>query len=327
MADKFKCPVAVFFFPNPPDLPPVEQSFRTLPGEDFTRIPPPIKAIIRKGQALQLNLAELNDGTNPARRLITREIQFSTRGSIDRMTADVRSFLGVTLDRQCSWGDRDEALEQWRVALADAGVFVFKEAFRTDGYFGFCLYDLEFPIIYVNNSATKSRQIFTLFHELAHLLFRTSGIDISNQEYLSRLAPDPERIEIICNVFAGRFLVPDADFDKAMRGHRATRGTAETLADRFKVSREVIYRKMLDRGLIDEIEYADAASAWAQQRKSESSGGNYYYTQIAYLGDRYINLALSRFHQGRFDERRLAEYLNIKPRNLTAFEHAYETTR
>jgi transcriptional regulator with XRE-family HTH domain len=39
MAEKFKCPVAVFFFPEPPDVPPVEGSFRTLTAEDFAEIP------------------------------------------------------------------------------------------------------------------------------------------------------------------------------------------------------------------------------------------------------------------------------------------------
>ena len=50
-----------------------------------------------------------------------------------------------------------------------------QEVFQAEGLFGFCLQDDEFPIIYLNNSAAKSRQIFSLFHELAHLLLRTSG--------------------------------------------------------------------------------------------------------------------------------------------------------
>jgi Zn-dependent peptidase ImmA (M78 family)/transcriptional regulator with XRE-family HTH domain len=327
MAERFKCPVAVFFFPSPPEVASIEQSFRTLPDEEFVRIPRVIRALLRKGQAMQINLSELGDGKNPASRIITNEVRFSTSQSIDRMTSEVRQFLGITLHQQFAWATLDDALENWRTALTNAGVFVFKEAFRTPGYFGFCLYDAEFPIIYVNNSATKSRQIFTLFHELAHLLFRTSGIDVSDQDYITRLARDAGRIEIVCNAFAANFLVPDADFDREIRQRPATRDTAHQLADRYKVSREVVYRKMLDRGLIDAAEYSAASNVWARQQRSESSGGNYYFTQIAYLGEQYINLALSGFRQGRYDDSRLADYLNIKPRNLPAFEHAYETTR
>ena len=39
MAERFKIPVAVFFFPKPPKVPPIEKSFRTLTAEDFAAIP------------------------------------------------------------------------------------------------------------------------------------------------------------------------------------------------------------------------------------------------------------------------------------------------
>jgi hypothetical protein len=43
MAERFKTPVAVFFFPSPPVLPSIEQSFRTLSAEDFAAIPRTIR--------------------------------------------------------------------------------------------------------------------------------------------------------------------------------------------------------------------------------------------------------------------------------------------
>ncbi len=76
-----------------------------------------------------------------------------------------------------AWRNIDEALKEWRQAIYRVGIFVFKDAFREERFSGFSLYDDVFPIIYVNNSAAKPRQIFTLFHELGHLLFHTSGID------------------------------------------------------------------------------------------------------------------------------------------------------
>jgi Zn-dependent peptidase ImmA (M78 family) len=89
------------------------------------------------------------------------------------------------------------------------------------------------------------------------------------------------------------------------------------------VSREVIYRKLLNRELISEKEYEDAAASWAKQATPKERGGNYYYNQIAYLGARYIDLALTRYNQHRFDSTQLAAYLNIKPKNVEAFEFVY----
>ena len=53
--------------------------------------------------------------------------------------------LGVSLDEQRSWGDPATAFKEWRNALYDAGVFVFKDAFREADYCGFSLYDTELP--------------------------------------------------------------------------------------------------------------------------------------------------------------------------------------
>jgi Zn-dependent peptidase ImmA (M78 family) len=321
MAEKFKCPVAVFFFPKPPDVPAVEKSFRTLTAEDFAAIPRTVRSFLRKGQAMQINLAELNDGKNQAPRLITRGLQFSTSTSLEGIAAEVRSYLGVSLEEQASWKSVEQALEAWREAFAQVGVFVFKDAFHAKDYFGFCLYDDEFPIVYVNNSCAKTRQIFTLFHELGHLLFQTSGIDIIDDEYIQHLAPNEQKIEAICNGLAAKVLVPDDVFDKMLYGRAADRDTATKLATYFSVSREVIYRKMLDRGLIEVGEYGDAAKLWESQIKPQQAGsGNYYNSHFTYLGPRYIDLAFTRYYQRRFDEIQLAEYLNIKPKNLPKFE-------
>ena len=106
-----------------------------------------------------------------------------------------------------------------------------------------------------------------------------------------------------------------------LKGYQIDRDAAAQLATYFSVSREVIYRKFLDRGLIDAGEYAAAAREWASQMKPKESGsGNYYNSHHAYLGRRYIDLAFTRYYQQRFDEGQLAEYLNIKPKNLPVFE-------
>lgn len=321
MAEKFKCPVAVFFFPDPPDLPDVEKSFRTVSHREFEAMPRSVRGFLRRGQAMQANLAELNDGRNPSARLIARDLKFDTSTSLRDIAEAVRAYLGVSLEQQTAWKSADQAMEAWRKAFADVGVFVFKDAFHAEGYFGFCLYDDEFPIIYVNNSSAKTRQVFTLFHELGHLLFHTSGIDVLNDHYVQGLKDDDQRIEIICNGLANRILVPDDAFDRLIAGCRHDRELASRLAAYFCVSREVIYRKLLDRELIRSDEYDDAVKAWNMSvKKPDAGAGNYYNTQFAYLGPQYIDLAFRRYYQQRFDDVQLAEYLNIKPKNLPAFE-------
>jgi hypothetical protein len=141
-----------------------------------------------------MGLEELHGGRNPAERLITRDLAFRPTDRIEEIAAEVRTYLGVTMEQQFSWGNAETALEEWRKVLLGVGVYVFKDQFREPDYSGFCLYDDEFPIIYVNNTTAKTRQIFTLFHELAHLLFHTSGVDRTGDGFVDELAGDDRRI-------------------------------------------------------------------------------------------------------------------------------------
>jgi Zn-dependent peptidase ImmA (M78 family) len=320
LAGAFKVPVAVFFFPTPPDVPDISKTFRTLPDTELKQLPSKIQLLLRKAKAMQLNLGELNGGRNPANRLITRDLSFDAQTSLEEMARAVREYLNISLEQQQHWKDDDTGLKEWRQALISAGVYVFKDAFRTNEYSGFCLYDETFPIIYVNNSSAKTRQIFTLFHELAHLLLHTSGIDTLHNEYIPRLADDAQRMEILCNRFAAEFLVPESAFAEAFKGKKPTEATAQEFAGRFHVSREFIFRRFLDRGLIDEQTYQEAAARWAEQKQSEGPGGDYYWTKLSYLGREYVGLALREYHQNHIDEIQLAEYLDTKPRNLPGIE-------
>jgi Zn-dependent peptidase ImmA (M78 family) len=322
MADEFRIPIAVFFFPERPNVPRIEETFRTLPDTEFARLPRRVQYLLRKAKAFQLGLHELTQGRNPAERLITRDVEFTARISADTMAARVRDYLGISLDQQTAWREADEALKEWRQALYRVGIFVFKDAFREESFSGFSLYDDVFPIIYVNNSAAKTRQIFTLFHELGHLLFHTSGIDPLDDGYVERLPDRPRHIEVLCNRFAAQFLVPEKAFEAVFAGRRPTEQTAEMLAGRFHVSREFIFRKFLDRDLITREDYGRAARRWAAQ-KQEGSGGNPYWSKLAYLGRDYVALAFNQYHQNRIDETQLGEYLDMKPKNVGTLEEYF----
>lgn len=328
LADTLKVPIAVFFFPEPPDVPEINETFRTLPEAEIGRLPSRIRLLMRKAKAMQLNLAELTQNRNPADRLITRDLSFPADVNLQAMATAVREYIGVSVADQRAWRDDDAALKEWRAALLRVGIFVFKDAFRTEDFSGFCLYDDEFPVIYVNNSSTKTRQIFTYFHELAHLIFHTSGIDRIRDSYIQRLALDAQQVEVLCNRFAASFLLPEEEFREAMAGREADEATAELLAAQFHVSREVVFRRLMDQGRVSENEYLQAVERWNGQRQGgggdEGSGGNHYWTKLAYLGRDYVAIALREFHRARIDENQLADYLDTKPKNIGTLEAYFE---
>ena len=317
----YKRPLAVFFLPAPPAEPEPEREFRTLPEYDLESLTADTRYQIRFAHSLQLSLRELLEGRNPAERVIFRDIQLTLQSNIPRTAEAVRRYLGIMLQQQERWRNSETALKAWRNAVEEVGVFVFKHAFKERQISGFCLIDAEFPIIYLNNSTTKTRQIFSLFHELAHLLFRINGISKFNPSYIRDLHPPERRIEQFCNSFAAELLLPSADFDQQLRDIRINEVSVERLANRYCVSREAVMRRLLDKGLVSQELYEEKAAEWAAQAEQKNTeGGNYYATQAAYLGEHYLKLVLGKHYQGRISLDQVADYLGVKPKNVAALE-------
>jgi Zn-dependent peptidase ImmA (M78 family) len=224
------------------------------------------------------------------------------------------------------WEDVTQALKHWRETFENNGIFVFKDAFNYDMISGFCLYSREFPIIYLNNSMPKTRQIFTLFHELAHLIFGIGGIDTLDDSFIGSLSPNDKQIEIFCNEFAGKFLVPDDHFDSQIYGCKINDEVISSLAERYSVNREVILRKLLDRNIIDRRLYQEKAKEWieiAKESKRGGGGGNYYKTKISYLGNQYLNRVLEKYYTKKIDVHQVSDYLDIKINKIPTLEAYY----
>ena len=325
----YKRPIAVFFFPEPPKEDSPAKSFRTLPESEIDKLTPNIIHLLRQARVMQINLTELCDGKNPMPQKIFEGIAVRSNTRLTHLAQIVRTYLGIELEKQQQWAGSTVAFDSWRDAIESKGIFVFKEAFREafkkEGLSGFCLYDSEFPIIYINNSMPRTRQIFTLFHELAHLLFKTGGIAKSNDDYLNYLSGTNLRIEILCNKFTADFLVPNSDFDRRIIDMRIDEHSISTLASKYAVSPEVILRKLLERGKIAQEDYEEKAAEGREEwekRKSRSGGGNYYFTQVAYLGRNYINLAFDKYYRNQISINQLADFLNVKESSVSGVESA-----
>lgn len=322
----YKRPLATFFLPEPPQEPDLKKSFRTLPDSEVEALSADTRFALRYARSMQLALAELTNGVNPSERKIFRDITLGRRSNINQVAAQVRQYLGVSLSDQTNWRSAEDALKIWREHIEQVGVFVFKRSFKQKDVSGFCLLDSEFPIIYLNNSTAKTRQIFTLFHELAHILIQVNGITKLDDRYINSLPKDKKDIEVTCNSFAAEFLVPSEDFDRRIRKVKVDDASVSSLADLYKVSREVIVRKFLDRGLVDRKYYEAKAAQWVKEYlegKPESEGGNYYRTQATYLGNKYLGLVFGQYYQGRLSIERTAEYLGVKTTSVAGLEHVF----
>ena len=317
----YKRPLAVFFLPGPPAEPSVKKEFRSLPEFELDQLAADTRYQIRIAHAYQISLRELNEGVNPAARKIFRDVRLSDTANVDKSADSIRSYLGITLKAQSAWKTNDDALKFWRNAVEEAGIFVFKHSFKQKSISGFCLVDDEFPVIYLNNSTAKTRQIFSLFHELAHLLLSVNAISKFDRAYVEQLPPKEKRIEQFCNALAAEFLIPSDDFSAQLRlVGQINDQTIAVLALRYHVSREAVLRRMLDRGLVEPAYYEAKAKQWAEEYEGSSEGGDYYATQSIYLGDRYLRLVFGKHYQGRLSLEQVADYLGVRTKSVAGLE-------
>jgi len=210
---------------------------------------------------------------------------------------------------------------------------VVKEPFGTTTYSGFCLLDNEFPVICVNNTMGYQRQIFTLFHELYHLISKQNGVDLTDDSsVVPRLSGEMQKLERNCDTFAAEFLVPSQDFNKEIEAIRDYRNYLKSdsygelqqnilnpLSKKYCVSLDVILHKLADDHYISQTDsyrlHKEHTSDSIRNLESKG-GGNYYSNQVCYLGRPYISLVMESQEKYGIPDYVTAEYLNTTVQNM-----------
>lgn len=191
---------------------------------------------------------------------------------------------------------RENPIRYFREKISNIGVFIFFNGKIQDNthrplnpheFRGFSLKSSKAPIIFINQKDSPNAQLFTLIHELVHLFVDDEGI--SNEDEQRDF--EHTKTEALINRITAEILVP-----KVLLEHEASIDLEE-LANRHKVSRYVIARRLLDFNKISQSEYdqmVDSLRSNAPLRKS-SEGGNYN-TNIKFRVDttffRYVHNAI-----------------------------------
>ncbi|NQS98736.1 MAG: ImmA/IrrE family metallo-endopeptidase [candidate division Zixibacteria bacterium] len=324
----YKRPIAIFFFPEPPEEMNPKTDFRTLPDSDLERLAPDTLYAIRQAKAMQIALKEINEGINTAEQKIFLNFKLNVNDEIKNIVKQIRKFLDVDIIKQKEWKSENEALENWRNCIEEKGIYIFKRSFKQKDISGFCLIDEEFPLIYLNNSNSKARQIFSVFHELAHILLSINGVTKSEDDrFIHSLKDYDRRIELFSNKFASEFLVPEDDFRvsiKEMLSEFPKKQIVSEMAALYRVSREVIARKMLAMDLLRNDEFdtiiKELQQDYLKYTKGKKGGGDYHRTQSTYLSGKFLSTVFSKYYQGKFSIEQLADYLNMKVSSIPSFE-------
>ena len=168
-----------------------------------------------------------------------------------------------------------------------------------DEFRGFALADRLAPLIFVNGADTKAAQIFTLIHELAHILLGESA--------LSDTAVSIEtgtQVETWCNSVAAEVLVPITALRTEYSGE-PTEAELERLARRYRVSTLVILTRIYDAGLVPSNRFhelykreRERVLGFLASQPRHSGGGNYYNTQPFRLSRQFARAVIASAWEG-----------------------------
>ena len=225
--------------------------------------------------------------------------------SVVEVAAEIREKLGFKLEAQTHSKTWMDTLRTFIAAADELGILVMTSGIvgnnthrklEPSEFRGFALSDEYAPLIFINGADTKSAQMFTLAHELAHVWLGESALsDAQADSVLSN------NIEKWCNQVAAEFLVPIAVMRTEFDTKREISEEMTRLSRRFKVSTLVILRRIFDlggmtRGDFENIYQQELERLLAITKRS--GGGDFYLTQGARLGKRFARAVIINTMEG-----------------------------
>lgn len=309
----YKRTVATLLLANPPQEKPLPKDRRTIDSKKIGKYHEKTIMAIRKARALAVSLVDLKKDAGIA---IPR---FRHNASLK----DKPTIIAVKLQKELNLSEvralenTNHVLEAYIEKIESLGIAVFQLSLTQDGLRGFSIVDEVVPIIGIKRGGEQATaKIFTLFHELGHIILNAGGLcDLSENSNL--------QIEKWCNAFAAEILIPTAELlqmdmvkERSARGEKIwSKKDLVELANHFHVGPLSILRSLLENGLTTSEYYKDRHSAWNKPsfgRAKHPEGRNIAKETIKEKGRTYVSLAFTAFDQNKIDLKDLSDYLGVK---------------
>lgn len=310
LASLYKRPLAAFLLSKPPLEPPLPKDYRTELSVKHKPLTPNTLLAIRKARRLQVSAVELNKELDYPLKPISMRTSLSEKP--EAVAKKVSEVIVPSNFNISTFNSSDEAFEGWKKILEDNGILVFQISIKQREIKAFSLIEGELPAIVVNKGDESNSKIFSLFHELGHILLNESGIcDMLEEEH-------SPKIEIFCNHFAGAFLVPAEE----LLGHTSVKQNKSaiwekqilsSIANDFRVSKEVILRRLLIHGKTTNDFYKKWREKYVKEYHPFGRGKrNRIKERIQERGKKYVSMVFTAYNQDKISVLDVADYMEVK---------------
>lgn len=263
LAKSLHRPSAVFYLPEPPKHQSLPSSLRKAPGPCKHTLDSKELLKIREAGRLQDMLSWIReDASEPS----IDFPNFAIDKDAEKAAQEFRDTVGVPLEYQIRWEDHNKAFSEWRSALEHQGVIVLQQSLGKEKIRGFNIWDDFAPLAAINTAYHKAARIYTLFHEVGHLLVR------ENSACLEFLPPTTGKIAQNLQVerwverFSAAFLMPKTEFAEVVASLIPAQSKmisdikdVKKIAGLFKVSTRAASFRLQELGMASKSFYAQVS--------------------------------------------------------------------
>lgn len=233
-------------------------------------------------------------------------------GNPEQTAISVRELIDVT--RGPGTRDVAKAFRFWIELLEEHGILVFQmSGVEVSECQGLSLYFPHVPIIVLNGADEVPVRIFTLLHELGHLVHRSGAMCELNSD---------NTIERECNSFAAAFLMPEREFKNLVQAEEPL-SQIGLLAKHFAVSWSAVVVRMKTFSLITQHQLdaqLELAARTARERRADQirrlrerdSFIPHYKLKLRNLGARYVSSVLDAMYEERISAVDASYFLESK---------------
>ena len=311
-----KRPASVFFMDTPPETAESAVAMRFAFGATSRSRSPEERQAIRDASRVRKFVGDIRRDLEQGSPLIPSA---STNEDPEEVATSIRSrLLNVPIEEQMSWASPTEAFKRWRALIEGMDILVFLYPLGERSARGFSFATDAPPVIGVSTTWHASVRVYTLLHELGHVLIRTSSS--CTEETVGRPTEDP--IERWCESFAASFLMPRQDVRKLI-GHRVPTdpiATATWLAGRLSVSRKSALLRLVDLGVAQWRDFRRLESRFERKGGGGRADPANPRTRDVTRRERYgrcLSTVRSAHDGGLVSEADIRTYLRMYPDELT----------
>ena len=311
---KTKRPLAIFFLGKIPQEKPAPKDFRLNPKQKGKFDKKTIFAI-RKARTLQSILKDF--GENNLGETI-KELKITVNDSPQKIALNLRKRFGITEELQRKTKDSWKFFRFLREKLGEEKVFNFQLSMLLEDARGFALSD-ELPrVIVVNSGDIIEARIFTLIHELGHVILGDTEVSIPIPSFA-----DIHKHEKWCNEFASSFLLPPEmakrifeENDKNLVDY----GILCKLSRKYKVSKSMLLYNMVKLRFITPLDYEEILDKYTKKDYSKTKSGGAGVTAekkcLNELGVSFVSLVADNIDKKIITYSDALDYLSIKSKNF-----------